>query len=181
MRSTPFTLTLPPSDEIRQLTTGWLLLALASLVLAGLFTLLIVLSRTPFFQEIIPWVDFFHTALVVHVDLTVLVWFLAFAGVLWSYNSTARCVLCGKVSLLLATMRHADYYRLAFYRRRQSADEQLCSGVTEHGVFRRPAHVRRRLLPADAAQCYRISSHRVLSSVAKPHCVSVYTLPCSPR
>ncbi len=87
----------------RRLAVGWLLLAVGSLVVAGLFTILIVLSRTPGIQEIIPWVDFFHTALVVHVDLTVLVWFLAFAGLLWSLNSTERCGACGWGALLLCT------------------------------------------------------------------------------
>jgi hypothetical protein len=84
------------------MTAGWLLLGLAALVIGGLLTILIVLSRTPYFQEIIPWVEFFRTALVVHVDLTVLVWFLAFAGVLWSYNNSNRFSLCGWVALSLA-------------------------------------------------------------------------------
>ncbi len=57
-------------------------------MIGGLFTLLIVMSRTPGIQDYFPWIDFFHTALVVHVDLTVLVWFLSFAGVLWSFNSS---------------------------------------------------------------------------------------------
>ncbi|MCP4041385.1 MAG: cbb3-type cytochrome c oxidase subunit I [Gammaproteobacteria bacterium] len=91
-----------PKGEPRRLAIGWLLLALGSLVVGGLFTILIVLSRTPFFQEIIPWVDFFHIALVVHVDLTVLVWFLAFAGVFWSINGTEHCPRCGWVALLLS-------------------------------------------------------------------------------
>jgi hypothetical protein len=77
-------------------------LSLAALVIGGLFTILIVLSRTPFFQALIPWNDFFHTALVVHVDLTVLVWFLAFAGVLWSYNSSDRYLSFGWSALVLA-------------------------------------------------------------------------------
>ena len=52
--------TLPPVDgNARKLTTGWLLLGLAALIVGGLYTVLVVLSRTPFFQEIIPWVDFF--------------------------------------------------------------------------------------------------------------------------
>jgi hypothetical protein len=97
--------TLPPVDSnARRLTTGWLLLGLAALVVGGVFTILIVLSRTPFFQEIIPWVDFFHTALVVHVNLTVLVWFLSFAGVLWSYSNSQRCLACGWVALVLASL-----------------------------------------------------------------------------
>jgi len=97
--------TLPPVDSnARRLTTGWLLLGLAALVVGGLYTILVVLSRTPFFQKIIPWVDFFHTALVVHVNLTVLVWFLAFAGVLWSYNDSRRCLACGWTALALASL-----------------------------------------------------------------------------
>ena len=80
MQANQFTLPVPDCNAQR-LSLGWLLLGLSALVIGGLFSLLIVLSRTPFFQEIIPWVNFFHTALVVHVNLTVLVWFLAFAGV----------------------------------------------------------------------------------------------------
>jgi cytochrome c oxidase subunit I len=100
MQNNEFILEIPQKTP-RYLSIGWLSLALASLVIGGLLTIFIVLSRTPFFQEIIPWVDFFHTALVVHVDLTVLVWFLAFAGVFWSLISRARC-LCGWLPLLFA-------------------------------------------------------------------------------
>ena len=97
--------TLPPVDSnARKLTTGWLLLGLSALVVGRLYTILVVLSRTPFFQNIVPWVDFFHTALVVHVNLTVLVWFLAFAGVLWSYTDSRRCLACGWTALLLASL-----------------------------------------------------------------------------
>ncbi|TNF86791.1 MAG: cbb3-type cytochrome c oxidase subunit I [Gammaproteobacteria bacterium] len=88
--------TLPaPDSNARKFVIGWLLLGVGALLVAGLFTILVVLARTPYFQEIIPWVDFFRTALVVHVDLTVLVWFLAFTGVLWSYTSSRRCQACG--------------------------------------------------------------------------------------
>lgn len=93
-----------PSAGARSLTIGWLLLSFGALVIGGLFTILIVLSRTPYFQEIIPFVDFFHTALVVHVDLTVLVWFLGFAGVLWSLNSSTRCLKCGWLALALSVL-----------------------------------------------------------------------------
>jgi len=93
-----------PNPESRRLTTAWLLLGLSALVIGGLFTILVVLSRTPYFASIIPWVDFFHTALVVHVDLTVLVWFLAFTGVLWSYNNSTRCLDFGWIALILAVL-----------------------------------------------------------------------------
>ncbi len=95
--------TLPtPGRNARRLATGWLLLGLGALVVGGLFTLLIVLSRTPYFQQVVPFVDFFHTALVVHVNLTVLVWFLAFAGVLWSYTPSRRWRAAGRGALLFA-------------------------------------------------------------------------------
>ena len=80
------------------------MLGLSALVVGGLFTILVVLSRTPFFEKIIPWIDFFHTALVVHVDLTVLVWFLAFSGVLWSYTDSTRCLNFGWIALILASL-----------------------------------------------------------------------------
>ena len=98
-----FTLPVPDSNA-RKLTTGWLLLGLFALVIGGLFTILVLLSRTPYFQEIIPWVDFFRTALVVHVNLTVLVWFLAFTGVFWSYTSSQRCLGCGWAALALCCL-----------------------------------------------------------------------------
>ncbi|KZY45770.1 hypothetical protein A3752_04745 [Oleiphilus sp. HI0081] len=67
----------------------WLGLAVASLLGAGVFSLLLVLSRTPGVQDFIPWVDFFHVALVVHVDLSVLIWFLSMAGVFWTSSNPA--------------------------------------------------------------------------------------------
>ncbi|MDM8557461.1 cbb3-type cytochrome c oxidase subunit I [Candidatus Parabeggiatoa sp. HSG14] len=100
MKANAFTLDVSQGST-RGLTTGWLLLALASLVMGGLFAILLVLSRAPDFHKIIPWIDFFHTALIVHVNMTVLVWFLAFAGVFWSLMIT-RCLFCGWIALLLS-------------------------------------------------------------------------------
>lgn len=93
-----------PDDARRSLARGWLLLGLASLLVSGIFSVLLVLARAPYVQDFFPWVDFFHTALVVHVDLSVLVWFLAFGGVLWSLNSTPRFLAAGRLALLLALL-----------------------------------------------------------------------------
>ena len=64
----------------RRLSRRWLQLAVLSLGLAGLFAVLLVLSRMPGSEAFFPWVDFFRTALVIHVDQSVLIWFLSLAG-----------------------------------------------------------------------------------------------------
>jgi hypothetical protein len=74
----------------RRLAAAWLWLAIAALAASGVFSILLVAARAPFLQPLLPTVDFFRVALVVHVDLSVLVWFAAFAAVLWSAASTER-------------------------------------------------------------------------------------------
>ncbi len=91
-----------PTGEARQVARGWLFLAVGALVLSGLFAVLIVLSRVPYISDVFPWVDFFHIALVVHVDLSVLVWFLAFAGILWSLYPRTRALPVAWVALWLS-------------------------------------------------------------------------------
>ena len=93
-----YTLTLPIGAQ-RTLARGWLWLAMAALIGSGLFSLLLVLSRTPGVNRWLPGVDFFRVALVVHVDLSVLVWFVALAGMLWSLNGSARALAWGWAAL----------------------------------------------------------------------------------
>lgn len=76
-----------PTDYRRNMATVWFWLAVLTLLGAGIFSVLLVLARTPVIGELIPFVDFFHTALVIHVNLSSLVWILSFASVLWSLNS----------------------------------------------------------------------------------------------
>ncbi|MDH4190405.1 MAG: cbb3-type cytochrome c oxidase subunit I [Betaproteobacteria bacterium] len=96
-----------PVDARRSLAAGWLVLALVSLAASGVLSVLLVLSRTPGVKDIFPLVDFFYVALVAHVDLSVLLWFLAFAGVLWSINSTPRAIALGWSALALALLGSA--------------------------------------------------------------------------
>lgn len=91
-----------PTDERRALATGWLWLALASLVGSGIFAVLLVLGRAPYVKDLFPFADFFRVALVVHVDLSVLVWFASFGGLLWSLNSTPRWLGLGWAGLGVA-------------------------------------------------------------------------------
>ena len=90
------------SETVRRTTTAWLMLGLVSLVGAGLFSLLLVLSRTPVIQEVLPLIDFFRIALVVHVDLSVLIWLLSMAGVLWALSTDRDLPGWDRVSFWLA-------------------------------------------------------------------------------
>ena len=88
-----------PDGARRRLAIGWLWLALASLIGSGVFSILLVLSRAPYVKDVFPLVDFFRVALVLHVDLSVLVWFAAISGILWSLHSTPRLAPMGWAAL----------------------------------------------------------------------------------
>ena len=90
-----------PQDLRRTLAVRWLALGLFALVASGLLSVLLVLSRTPGIARVLPVADFFHVALVAHVDLSVLVWFLAFAGIAWSLDTTARFARVASVGFAL--------------------------------------------------------------------------------
>jgi len=96
-----------PTDARRSLARGWLFLALAAIIGAGVFSILLVASRTPGLASLFPVADFFHVALVVHVDLSVLVWFVAFAGMFWSLNATHRWIGFGWAAYSLTAVGSA--------------------------------------------------------------------------
>jgi len=85
----------------RRLTLGWLWLAVYSLIAAGLMSLLLALSRTPLVQNLLDNPALFRVALVVHVDLSALIWFFACAGLLWSLLSTSASNLWDRAGLAL--------------------------------------------------------------------------------
>jgi hypothetical protein len=66
------------------LTRRAMSLAIGSLLLAGCFSLLLIIGRMPVFST---WVSdplFFKRCLVLHVDLALIVWFFSFAAALYS-------------------------------------------------------------------------------------------------
>ena len=69
------------SREVRQLAGAWFQLAIAALGLSALLALVLVFARTPFLGL---GGRFFRTALVLHVDMAVVVWFLAVAAGIWT-------------------------------------------------------------------------------------------------
>jgi cytochrome c oxidase subunit I len=82
---------LPVADDFRRpLAAAWLLFGIAALLLSGLFVVLILLSRTPGVEALFPYKDFFHHAIVVHVDFSVLVWFCAIGAMFWTLATRPR-------------------------------------------------------------------------------------------
>ena len=91
-------------DANRRNVTAWLTLGLISLVAAGIFSILLVLARTPVVQGLIPFLDFFKIALVVHVTLSVLVWLLAMSAASWSLSTTRDQPLWDSLSFSAAAL-----------------------------------------------------------------------------
>ena len=81
------------------LARGWLWLGLAALIGSGIFAVLLVASRTPWVNQWWLGAGFFRVALVLHVDLSVMVWFVAMAGLLWSLYGRAKSQRLGWVGL----------------------------------------------------------------------------------
>ncbi len=78
-------------DNLPKISRYWLLIGVWSLAIAGLFSLVLVVARTPSLASMPLFAQLFHSALVVHVDLSVLLWFLSIACMFWSVqaNKTA--------------------------------------------------------------------------------------------
>lgn len=80
----PLMQSLETESPAMPLRRAWLILALTSLVFAGVFALLVALARTPGIQDLFPSGPYSKVALVGHVVLSFIVWFLAFQGVVWA-------------------------------------------------------------------------------------------------
>lgn len=79
----------------RSVIGSWWLLALLSLGVATLFAVVLVVARTPFLGL---GASFFRTALVLHVDLAVVVWFLAAAAGLWLAAVPVTCCVLSRMA-----------------------------------------------------------------------------------
>ena len=89
-------------ESERRITTAWVSLGLIALVFAGVFSLLLVLARTPGVQAFIPFLDLFQVSLVVHVTLSVLIWLLAISAALWGLCIRAHRPWWDRFSFALA-------------------------------------------------------------------------------
>lgn len=109
-----------PEDRRGKLAFAWLIMAVMALFVSGLLVILIIASRTPVVEALFPLKNFFHLAIVVHVDFSVLVWFGCFGAMLWTLISrpalTARgwaglvIVAAGSALLIIAPFREGAHY-----------------------------------------------------------------------
>ncbi|MDA0781962.1 MAG: cbb3-type cytochrome c oxidase subunit I [Rickettsiales bacterium] len=93
-----------PDDSRIRLIRYWILLAVASLAAAGLYSLPPVILRGSYFSDKFDVEHIFATALVVHVDLSVLVWFLSIAGALWSFLACPAYYKIYRTAFIIATI-----------------------------------------------------------------------------
>jgi len=72
--------------------------------MAGIFSLPPVILRGPFFADKLPVELIFSTSLVIHVDLSVLVWFLSSVCVLWSLLASKEFITAYKASFICSVL-----------------------------------------------------------------------------
>lgn len=87
--------------ERLNVASGWLMVAVGFLLASGVYPLLLALARTTYEM---PWKDFFYTALVLHVDFTVLWWLLAIAAVFWTLSASEKGLGWSKLAMLLVVL-----------------------------------------------------------------------------
>jgi len=86
------------------LALGWLVLATAAVAASALFAILIVMARVPGLGALFPGTEFYRVALTLHVNLSQWVWFMAFAGMLWSLAARRAPGSWGWTALALAAL-----------------------------------------------------------------------------
>lgn len=92
----------PSGDETSLWARRWLILAVTAVAVSGVFAILIALARVPALGTLFPGAAFYRVALVLHVNLSQAVWFMAFAGVLWSLHGRSGSDFLQGLALLLA-------------------------------------------------------------------------------
>jgi hypothetical protein len=70
----------------------WLLLAISSLGIAGLYSIFLVVLRSPGVSDLFPK-EIFVECLIVHVNLSISVWFLSFLGLINSLNYKSYIII----------------------------------------------------------------------------------------
>ena len=92
----------PAFARVRGLAAGWLSLALCALAMSTLCALLLIAARTPLPAALGASSDLFRRALVLHVSLAVVVWFLSCACAFWTMAAGAAPTRVRWTALALA-------------------------------------------------------------------------------
>ncbi len=72
------------------LTHSWLKLGIFSLGFAGLYSIILVVLRTPQLSSFFPNPHIFKSALIIHVNLSVLIWLLSVTASVWGGETSLR-------------------------------------------------------------------------------------------
>ncbi|WP_425361118.1 hypothetical protein [Candidatus Tisiphia endosymbiont of Stenodema calcarata] len=85
-----------PQLSRNKLAIYWLGNGIFSLALAGVYSIILVMLRTPMCVNLFPNTEIFRSALVIHVNLSILVWLMSVTACVWSYNleSTTFSIAC---------------------------------------------------------------------------------------
>lgn len=77
------------NDEVllsNPLGYSWLKNGIYALAIAGIYSIILVVLRTPQISHLISNKDLFKSSLIVHVNLSVLVWLMSIISTFWSYG-----------------------------------------------------------------------------------------------
>ena len=69
-----------------KLAISWLKNGIWALALAGFYSIVLVILRTPQLSQIISDKSVFKSSLIIHVNLSVLAWLLSITCIIWSYG-----------------------------------------------------------------------------------------------
>ncbi|WP_342271402.1 hypothetical protein [Candidatus Tisiphia endosymbiont of Parasteatoda lunata] len=98
-----------PQLSRNKLAIYWLGNGIFSLALAGVYSIILVMLRTPMLVNLFSNTEIFRSALVIHVNLSILVWLMSVTACVWSYNLEATtpsitCVIIAFISTALIAL-----------------------------------------------------------------------------
>lgn len=94
----------PKKQDATFFARGWLWLGWAALAIGGLYAVVLAGARSPRVQDMLPFAEAFNTSLIVHVDLTVLVWLLSATAMWWSLHANNLWPVLRASALTLASV-----------------------------------------------------------------------------
>ncbi|QQV74994.1 hypothetical protein H6P87_00539 [Rickettsia tillamookensis] len=77
-------------SQNNSLTISWLKLGILSLGFAGLYSVILVVLRTPQLADFFPNPHIFKSALIIHVNLSVLIWLFSITASVWGCETSLR-------------------------------------------------------------------------------------------